>query len=137
MSNYDFLVIASLTEGLPITLLECCSIGLPFLTTDVGAISDILFKNYPYICNQDLESIILNIKKIINDMRKNKDALRAKIIKSSFLFKEKFNFGNFLKKIDEYIYNENILIKYLLTSKSFLLIKSNIVYKYNFELHKN
>ncbi len=104
MSNYDFLVIASLTEGLPITLLECCSIGLPFLTTDVGAISDILFKNYPYICNKDLESIILNIKKIINDMRNNKDTIRTTIIQSNFLFKEKFKYRNFLKKINEYIY---------------------------------
>ena len=29
---------ASITEGLPITLIECTAIGLPFITTKVGAV---------------------------------------------------------------------------------------------------
>ena len=50
MSQYDFLIIASRSEGMPMILIECLSIGLPFITTKVGAINDTLIQNYPYIC---------------------------------------------------------------------------------------
>ena len=38
----DFCVFLSKSEGLPLTLIECCAYGTPFLATDVGAISELL-----------------------------------------------------------------------------------------------
>ena len=50
MSSYDCLILPSFNEGLPLVLIECLSIGIPFITTKVGAIEDLLIKNYPYVC---------------------------------------------------------------------------------------
>ena len=76
MSTYDFLISASISEGLPITLIECMAIGLPFITTKVGAIEDLLIENYPYICNFNIGSILSTIKKAVFNISKDKDIVR-------------------------------------------------------------
>ena len=104
MAEYDLLIIASATEGLPITLLECLAIGLPFITTNVGAISDLLIQNYPYICNKDTRSIIQKIKKINFDILNNNEFIKNIIISNNKLFKEKFTSSKFLRNIEKLIY---------------------------------
>jgi glycosyltransferase involved in cell wall biosynthesis len=47
--NYDLLIMPSLTEGLPITLLEAIKEKLPVLATNVGEIPVVLDNNYPMI----------------------------------------------------------------------------------------
>lgn len=44
--NHQILVMPSHTEGLPMTLIECASLGMPVIATDVGAISSIVVNNY-------------------------------------------------------------------------------------------
>lgn len=43
--NHQILVMPSHTEGLPMTLIECASLGMPVIATDVGAISSIVVNN--------------------------------------------------------------------------------------------
>jgi len=52
MGDYDALVINSVTEGVPITLLESMRVGLPVVATDVGGVSYVLGKNYPFVCRE-------------------------------------------------------------------------------------
>ena len=71
MGNYDALVINSVTEGVPITLLESMRAGLPVVTTDVGGISYVLGKTYPFIC---CEASGKSVEEKINQyIRKSKD----------------------------------------------------------------
>ena len=102
MANYDFLILASETEGLPMILLECMAIGLPFITTKVGAIEELLGKNYPYYCKKNTFSIMEKIKQLVDDYKKNNIkqivlANRKKII-------DFYTYENYKKNLKKLIY---------------------------------
>ena len=99
MSKYDFLIIASKSEGLPMILIECLSIGLPFITTNVGAIQDVLIRDYPYICTFNEKSIINTIKKIIYDFDNDYKKLKGVLDLNNRLFNQRFQYKNFLENI--------------------------------------
>lgn len=103
MSKYDFLIIASLTEGLPMIIIECLALGIPFITTKVGAIPDLLVKNYPYICDHNTISIIRNLNKVIFDFYNKKEFLSNLIIKSNDIYKKRFKYDHYISNIRKYI----------------------------------
>jgi glycosyltransferase involved in cell wall biosynthesis len=49
MFNFDVLIMPSLTEGLPITLLEAARAKLPLVASNVGAIPEVLGGGYKYL----------------------------------------------------------------------------------------
>ena len=99
MSKYDFLIIASKSEGLPMILIECLSIGLPFITTKVGAIEDVLIKDYPYICTFNKQSIVKTIEKIIYDFDNDEKKIKEILDLNNRLFNQRFQYKNFLENI--------------------------------------
>ena len=99
MSKYDFLISASKTEGLPITIIECMAIGLPFITTNVGAINDLLINNYPYVIESETLSMVKVICKALNDHTKNKNKLKSLIEANKDLFNRKFQYSKFHNNI--------------------------------------
>ena len=99
MSKYDFFISASISEGLPITLIECMAIGLPFITTKVGAVEDLLIDNYPYVTNSDSESIMLNINKALRDLIENRIFINNLISSNNNLFQIKFKYENYFNCI--------------------------------------
>ena len=104
MSKYDCLILASLTEGLPITLIECLSMGILFITTKVGAIDDLLVKDYPYICEHDIKSLINTLENFIKDFRHNKKLIDEIKFKNHDLFNKKYSYKHFEKNIKKFIY---------------------------------
>ena len=104
MSSYDCLILPSFNEGLPLVLIECLSIGIPFITTKVGAIEDLLIENYPYVCETNITSVENMIKNFANDKIYNKEFLRKIIVKNNNLFKKNFSYKDFEKNIKKYIY---------------------------------
>lgn len=100
MSNYDFLITASKTEGLPITLIECMAIGLPFITTNVGAINDLLIDNYPYITKIDTCSIVKITELALNDHTKNRKKIKSIIRSNKNLFDNKFQYSKFFYNLN-------------------------------------
>ena len=103
MSEYDCLILASKNEGLPMILIESLSIGLPFITSKVGAIKDLLIENYPYICDVNINSIKNKINQFCVDFHDNNDYLNKIIIESNNLFLKKFKYSIFEKNIKEKI----------------------------------
>ena len=61
--KYDFLVLPSETEGFPMIIIECMALGLPFITTRVGAIEEIVGKDYPYFCEKEKNSLIFKTRR--------------------------------------------------------------------------
>ena len=104
MSKYDFLITASNSEGLPITLIECLAIGLPFITTKVGAIDDLLISNYPYICSYETKSITNTLKKARNDNLNENNKIKDLIIANNKLFKTKFSSKKFFFNVKKSIF---------------------------------
>ena len=99
MSKYDFFISASISEGLPITLIECMAIGLPFITTKVGAVEDLLIDNYPYVSKCDSESIMLTINKAVRDLIENRIFTNNLISSNNKLFQIKFKYENYFNCI--------------------------------------
>lgn len=70
MVSYDALILTSTdTEGLPLTLLESMAYGLPFVTTNIGAIKDCC------VDNPDVILIEPNLKSIQNGLELMKSKL--------------------------------------------------------------
>tara|TARA_Y100000589_G_C27144275_1_gene626106 strand:+ start:26 stop:1120 length:1095 start_codon:yes stop_codon:yes gene_type:complete len=103
MSQYDCLILASNNEGLPMILIESLSIGLPFITSKVGAIDDLLIENYPYICEVNIDSIKNKINEFCSDLLDNKDKLNRIITDNNKLFIKKFKYSIFEKNIKKFI----------------------------------
>ena len=103
MSKYDLFIMSSYSEGLPMVLIECLSIGLPFITTNVGAIPDLLIKNYPYVCSQNQKSIEANLKNFIYDFKNRKQYIKSIICKNNHLFNSKYKYKNFFDNIKKIV----------------------------------
>ena len=90
MSEYDCLVLPSESEGMPMVLLESMAIGLPFICTNVGGISDLVGKDYGLFCSPNkhsLEYVILNFINEYNPIAKNISKFNNKRYNSYFNFK--------------------------------------------------
>ena len=99
MSKYDLFIMSSYSEGLPMVLIECLSIGLPFITTNVGAIPDLLINHYPYVCSQNQKSIEAKLKNFIYDFNNRKEYIKSIICKNNDLFNRKYKYKNFFDNI--------------------------------------
>jgi glycosyltransferase involved in cell wall biosynthesis len=65
MKESDALIFPSLSEGFPLVVLEAMALGLPIITTGVGAIPDMIEESGGlYIDSKDIKSMISAIQKI-------------------------------------------------------------------------
>lgn len=64
-------VLPSYNEGLPMSLLECMSYGLPMISTNVGSISSVISdgKNGVLIPPGNAEELALAIEKLLHDQK--------------------------------------------------------------------
>ena len=113
MSKYDFLITASKSEGMPLILIECLSIGLPFITTEVGAIKDILIKDYPYICTCTKKSIIKTIINLINDFDNQNEKVKKIISQGNKLYIDNFQYKNYYANIKKNVVCKVISLEYV------------------------
>lgn len=53
----DCFITLSSSEGLPVSIMEAMSFGIPVVATDVGGIKEMLPMNYPYVVDKDFDTL--------------------------------------------------------------------------------
>ncbi len=72
MSGLDIVVLTSLNEGTPLSLIEAQAYGKPVVATNVGGVSDTLIKNVTGFCieKNDLNEFVSKVFLLVNDAAK-------------------------------------------------------------------
>jgi glycosyltransferase involved in cell wall biosynthesis len=98
----DFVMLYSTKEGLPLSLIEGLSYGLPILCNDVGGNLEILQENTNGFLINDLESIVNQLEKV----SKLNATAYSKLSKNSRLsFIQNFNYDKMISNYHQYIIN--------------------------------
>lgn len=105
LNESDIFVLSSHYEGLPLSILEAMSSGLPIVSTNVGGVSDIVDKNGILIEDNDLNALTNSMLRLAKD----KD-LRIKMSIASVELSKQYNITNIAHKYEE-LY-EKYSIKY-------------------------
>jgi len=96
LRNSDVFVLVSKWEGLPITVLEAMSVGLPIISSDVGGVSEAVDANNGILIYNDVVDLKIALKKLIVD----KD-LRDRMGKNGrYKIQTIFSLEEMLKKIN-------------------------------------
>ncbi len=93
----DIMVLSSLNEGTPVSLIEAQAANLPIVSTEVGGISDVVIKGETALLSPvgDVEAFGHNLLKLIDD-----DELRAKMGEKGWLHvKDKFHYRRLVEDI--------------------------------------
>lgn len=87
MPNIDILLLMSISEGLPMSIIEAQSLGIPVITTDVGGIPEIItHESNGLIVKRDVTDLTNAIDRLID----NKDLRQLMSIRSMENFQSKF-----------------------------------------------
>lgn len=93
-------VLPSYNEGLPMTILETMSYGIPNISTNIASIPEVIISNENgYLINPgDVESLALYIKKLVFD-----ESLRSEMSQESYnLVTNKFSIAEHIKQLEQY-----------------------------------
>lgn len=86
MRAADVFILTSKFEGLPMTILEAMSVGLPVICTDVGGVCDIIDGNGILIKNQEEDEVVDSLSKMMNkDERRTYANMSIKLSKRYYL----------------------------------------------------
>ncbi|WP_035588027.1 glycosyltransferase [Hippea jasoniae] len=106
-NSFDYFITLSASEGLPVSLMEACSVGLPIIATDVGGISEIVkneVNGFLLSANPDFgefENILtkaINLKKSIENYKKMREKSRDIYIKNFNSNDNHEKFAEFLER---------------------------------------
>lgn len=79
LSHADIFVFASSCENMPVTLIEAMAAGLPIASSNRGPMPEVLADGGVYFDPEDMDSIAMAIKKIVQDsLLRSTIATRAK-----------------------------------------------------------
>lgn len=101
---YDCFINVSSSEGVPVSIMEAMSFGIPIIATDVGGTSEIVKnKENGFLLNQEfkeqeLADAIVRLKNMINTKEYYEYRQRSRQIWSSMCDADK-NFSSFVKKL--------------------------------------
>jgi glycosyltransferase involved in cell wall biosynthesis len=98
MTESNIFVLISKYEGLPMTILEAMSVGLPIIASDVGGVKEVVNKNNGFLLkNNSVQELKIVLDKLINNKK-----LREKMGETSKeRVLEKFSLIEMLEKTDK------------------------------------
>lgn len=102
-TSVDYIMLCSLKEGMPLSLIEGASFGLPIICNDVGGNMEILDEDFNGFQIKNLEHLPEILKKISNLTRQEYQRLSDNSLKT---FKEKFQMETMLSEYHNYILDE-------------------------------
>ena len=103
-TNYtDIFISTSSSEGIPVSIMEAQSFGIPVIATNVGAVNEIVNNQNGFLLNQNPTPD--EIAEVISDAAINKEKWEMKRIQSFKSWQTKFNaeinYKNFINKLKE------------------------------------
>lgn len=109
LNQLHYYVNSSLSEGLPISVLEALSLGKPVIASNVGGLPEVIEENYNGILVnfEDIEETVNKTKKFLFKFHKNYYKIETNAMKS---FEASFSSNIFLHKLLK-IYNEDTKIQ--------------------------
>jgi glycosyltransferase involved in cell wall biosynthesis len=108
LKNYDYVMLYSKKEGLPITLIEGAMSYMPLIVNDIGGSLEIGIPSYNAFLANDLN----HLKEILNSLESLSDADYNKMAKNSRkLFIEKFTHDGMIQKYQKLIDNVDSVSK--------------------------
>jgi glycosyltransferase involved in cell wall biosynthesis len=102
-NSVDLFLNLSSSEGLPVSIMEAISFGIPVIATDVGGTKDIVNSKNGALLNADpsVEEVAEKIKSIIEMNKEDFEKLKENAVK---IFNEKVNakknYSEFIEKIN-------------------------------------
>ena len=104
-NSFDYFITLSASEGLPVSLMEACSVGLPIIATDVGGINEIVkndINGFLLSANPSFEEFENILTKAIN-LKKTIEKYKNMRERSRNIFLENFNSDVNHKKFAEFL----------------------------------
>ena len=98
----DYYMITSRTEGGPIALLECFASGIPFVTTRVGMVDDIIINNENSLVSEveDFNTLAKNMERLMTDRN-----LKEKLVSNGLKIIYKYDWENIARQYYYKIYS--------------------------------
>ncbi len=102
IKKYDFLIHPSYREGLPVSIIQCLSFGLPVIGRDIRGVNDLIKNNYNGLIFKKDSDLLICISKMLNSKKFNflSNNAKKKIDKS---YSKDFVSRTIKKYIDEII----------------------------------
>ena len=111
-NEFDFLVNVSYSEGLPVTMMEAMSLGIPVIGTDVGGVSEIISNGENgFLIKRDFKTddLINVFDRYIRMSDEKKYGLRKKaVITWHNKFYDKNNYTMFSEELEDLYENQTI-----------------------------
>lgn len=91
-SGFDVLINVSASEGVPVSMMEAMSFGIPVIATDVGGVSEIVINNYNGILIKNDENVAVSVKNAVLYFSRLNGAQRNEMKANAFkTWNEKYN----------------------------------------------
>jgi glycosyltransferase involved in cell wall biosynthesis len=92
----DFVLLTSINEGTPVSIIEAMASGCIVLSTDVGGVSDVIEYECGFVCDSNVSSFVKDIVKVYFD-----SSLKSKISQNARnAVKEKYSYNKLCSNIE-------------------------------------
>lgn len=101
-TGFDLMLHFSELEGIPVSIMECMSLGIPVMACDAGGVKEILNNNNGWLLPIDLN--ILETARTIENIAENKELIQEKKQKARDTWEKEYNAAvNFPKFIETFL----------------------------------
>jgi len=101
--DVDYFINMSDSEGIPVSIMEAISMGIPVIARDVGGVSEIVNNNYGLLIKDlyNMDNVYESIKKFTNERLNNIEKYKKKSNLSKLVWNDKYNADKNYKKFYE------------------------------------
>ena len=94
----DIFVLPSYNEGLPMSILEACSYGIPVVSSNVGGIPEVLDQEYQELLVEPGD--VVNLRRLLNELILNSDKRQTYGQRGKQIIRDKFNIKKIVTEVE-------------------------------------